>query len=135
VFEKPELTIRFVMADFYFQDILMRELCRRRDLTEDQGTEILKGYETVMHPVKPLVRDDGLAGFYVQAADPWKQTRRTSHQIRQHGMGWLDEAERDLKDRYERDVRGQAADFYSPNKPEPGVSVWQRIYDADPYNV
>lgn len=54
----PALTIRFVMADLY----VAARYRPRGTLTREEGIEILKGYERVMHPVKPLVRDDGLAG-------------------------------------------------------------------------
>ncbi|KAK4151394.1 hypothetical protein C8A00DRAFT_45399 [Chaetomidium leptoderma] len=100
----PALTIRFVMIDIY----PLPGCSFRQALTEDEGIEILKGYERVMHPVKPLVRDDGLARFYVQAAYPWRWTDNTWRQIRQHGDRWLADAEQDLKEHCERAVRGRA---------------------------
>ncbi len=122
----PALTIRFVMAEIYFKAVDRH----RKALSKEQGYEILYGYMRLLHPVKPLVRDDGLAGFYVQAAYPWRWTGKTWGKIDRHGKEWLAKAERDLKDRYERAVRSPAAASWT--KPEPSVSVWQRLYQVDP---
>jgi hypothetical protein len=127
IINAPALVIRFVMAELHFQAVGDA----RQGLTEEQGYEILFGYMRVMHPVKPLVREDGLAGFYVQAAYPWRWTKKTRGKIRRHGVEWLDKAERDLKGRYERAVRGLAA--ASCNKPEPTPSGWQRLYSNTRY--
>lgn len=121
----PALTIRFVMADLY----AAAEDRRRGAVTKEEGIEILKGYERVMQPVKPLVRDDGLAGFYVQAAYPWRWTDNTWNRIRQHGDRWLTRVEQGLKDRCERAVRGAS----SCRKSEPTRSTWQRVYERDPF--
>ena len=85
----PALAIRFVMAEVYSQAVGPRH----EALTKEAGREILNGYMRVIHPVKPLVRDDGLAGFYVQAAYPWRWTDKTRRRIRRYGGGWLAEAE------------------------------------------
>jgi hypothetical protein len=39
----------------------------RKDVTEDQGADILEAYTRTIDPLRPLVRD-GLAAFQVQAA-------------------------------------------------------------------
>ncbi|KAL2024325.1 hypothetical protein VTK56DRAFT_8807 [Thermocarpiscus australiensis] len=124
----PALTIRLVMADF------IGPVKGRKVLTEKQGAEILKGYARVMGPLRHLVRkDDGLAGFYVQAAYPWRWTQKTRRQIEEHGEQWLAEAEQDLKERCERYVRGRDASLDSRTRAEPRASVWQRQYEGYSY--
>ncbi|KAK4233524.1 hypothetical protein C8A03DRAFT_19417 [Achaetomium macrosporum] len=134
----PALIIRLVMADFHFDGY--NPVRHRKVLTENQGTGILKGYARVvepqrvhgstrvMHPLKPLVREDGLAGFYVQAAYLWRWIEETGRKIRRHGWEWLVEQEQALKERCERYVRGQDSGLASCQKPEPRKSTWQRLY-------
>jgi hypothetical protein len=64
----PALTLGLVMADFHGDDVPNL----RGDLTKDQGYEIIKGYSSILHCLRPLARDGGLAGIYIQPAYPWK---------------------------------------------------------------
>ncbi|KAK3934499.1 hypothetical protein QBC46DRAFT_462585 [Diplogelasinospora grovesii] len=124
----PALTIRLVMADFV---VALGPIIGRDVLTENQGTEILKGCTRIIHPLKHLVRDDGLAGFYMQVAYPSRWTRNTFRHIQQYGEQWVAEVEQNLKERGERYVRGQDASLDSRNKAEPRKSVWQRWYEME----
>jgi hypothetical protein len=121
----PALTIRVVFADFGYQGE------NRRNLSRDQGMEIVKGYKHVLHTLRHLVKDDGLAALYVQAAYPWRWALDT-RQRQQFGPDWLDEMEENLKDYCER-MPGCEAIVDARTKPEPRKSVWQRWYDLHRY--
>ncbi|KAK3898796.1 hypothetical protein C8A05DRAFT_46979 [Staphylotrichum tortipilum] len=63
----PALTISVVMVDFHDgpDDV-------RRDLTKEQGTQIMQGYASVLYFLRSLARDDGLGGIHIQLAVPWR---------------------------------------------------------------
>jgi hypothetical protein len=123
----PALTIRVVFADFQLQVI------GRRSLSRDQGRRILKGYIHILRALRYLVKDDGLAALYVQAAYPWRWTSNTPRLRQQFGGGyWLIEEEQRLKEFCER-MPGCEAIVDSRTKPEPRESIWQRWYDIDYY--
>lgn len=123
----PALSIRVVMADFGSQ------VKGRQVLTKDQGTSILRGYTRIIHPLRPLARDDALGGFYMQVAYPWRWTQDTLRHIRWHGECLVIEREQDLKESGERYVRGESASSDPPNKAEPRKSGWQRWYEVSFY--
>ena len=115
------LTISVVMADFHYvpDDV-------HAELTKDQGLQIIKGYSNVLYFLGPLARDDGLGGFHVQVAYPWRWTPEN----RQRHSLWLAEEEQRLKEYAERFVlQGKAC---SRNGRELRKSVWQRWYEVDP---
>ncbi|KAK4149544.1 hypothetical protein C8A00DRAFT_46855 [Chaetomidium leptoderma] len=132
----PALTIRIVMADSHLE---IPE--GRRDVTKDQVNDMLGGYARIAHPLGPLVRDDGLAGFYAQLALPWRWTRDTVRSARQcgpWGPWWLAREERRLNEDCERRVRGgrdddATVDSRDSSKAEPRKSVWQRWYEVEDY--
>lgn len=127
--DAPALTIRIVFADF------LGEVVGRRELSQDQGMWIVRGYQRIIYPFRVLVRDDGLAGLYVQAAYPWRWTRNTIRFMKLRGNGnWLAETEQWLKEDLER-LPGCEAIVDSRNKPEPRVSVWQRWSDVPMYSA
>ena len=118
--DAPALTVSVVMADFHdgFEDV-------RKDLTKDQGTQIIGGYLSVLYFLGPLARDDGLGGFHVQVAYPWRWTPGN----RQRGSWWLAEEERRLKEFSE----GFALQGKGPrNRSALRKSIWQRWYEVDP---
>jgi hypothetical protein len=119
----PALTLRLVMADGIAPGN------GRNTLTEDQGAEILDAYTRIVDPLRPLVRE-GLAGFYVQAAYPWRRTLHTIRQIDWHGDQWLLDIEQVLKTHFECRTRGRG-DAGSCNRVEPSRSIWQRWYELD----
>jgi hypothetical protein len=121
----PALTLRLATVD------VISSRHGRDNLTEDQGAEILEAYTRIIDPLIPLVRD-GLAGFYVQAAYPWRMTRDTLNQIDWYGDEWLPDIEQALKIHFERRTRGRRdAGSRNNNKAEPSKSAWQRWYELD----
>ena len=123
----PALTIRVVMADFWAGPIIGRTV-----MTEALADEIIKGYSRITGPLKPLVRDDGLAGFYMQVAHPARWTQDILRRA-QHDDWFLARMHRNLNERGERHVRGPDSSLGSPNKAEPSKSSWQRWYERDPH--
>ncbi|KAK4043212.1 hypothetical protein C8A01DRAFT_13272 [Parachaetomium inaequale] len=123
----PALTLRLVMADSVYL------LNGRRAVAEDQGADILEAYTRIIDPLRSLVRDDGLAGFYVQAAYPWRWNLDTVRNIQWYGEEWLVDVEQALKEHFERRIRGRGASLGSRKKPEPSKSAWQRWYKPDDY--
>jgi hypothetical protein len=121
------LTLRVVVADSVYL------LNGRRAVDEDQGAEILEAYGHIMDPLRPLVRGDdvnGLAGFYVQAAYPWRWNLDTLLNIDWYGEQWLVDVEQALSVHFERRIRGRGP---SRKKPEPSKSAWQGWYKPDDY--
>jgi hypothetical protein len=131
--DAPALAIRFVMADSC-QGTYGRHR-PRRTLTEKQGAGILEAYARLMGPLEYLVREDGLAGFYVELAYPWRWTEETKRRMRERGYEWLVAQKRELEQSFRRRYAGSRRDLSgvgrSRQKPEPGMSVWQRIYQCD----
>jgi hypothetical protein len=119
----PALRIRFVMAP------LRSQIEANRTMTEDQGAEIGRGYIRVMHHLRRSVREDALAGFYVQAAWPWRWTQPTVRRSQLHGPWALEGVERRLGEKCVRAVRGSNPSL-APSKAEPTKSVWQRQYQV-----
>jgi hypothetical protein len=120
----PALTISVVMVDFHgVSDI-------RKDLTKDEGTQIIKGYSSILEFLRPLARDDGLAGIYIQAAYPWRWTQGSIRNIQRH-YNWLAEAEQQVKQNAEEFVRGKDQRLDSRSKAEPRKSIWQRWYEVN----
>jgi hypothetical protein len=119
----PALTLRLATVD------VISSRHGRDNLTEDQGAEILEAYTRIIDPLRPLVRD-GLAGFYVQAAYPWRMTWDTLDQIAWYGDEWLPDIEQVLKTHFERRTRGRQH-VGSRNKDEPSKSAWQCWYELD----
>jgi hypothetical protein len=54
-------------------------------MTEDEGADLLEAYTCIIDPLRDLVRDDGLAGFYVQAVYPWRWNLVTLHRMNRYG--------------------------------------------------
>jgi hypothetical protein len=120
----PALTISLAMVDFRGASH------GRKDLTRDQGTQIIKGYSTILESLRPLVREDGLAGIYVQAAYPWRWTQGTIRNMQRY-YNWLAEAEQHVKENAEEFVRGKDLSLDSRSKADPRKSGWQRWYEVD----
>ncbi|KAK3308304.1 uncharacterized protein B0T15DRAFT_483013 [Chaetomium strumarium] len=124
----PALAIRFVMADFGQNNHYGGH---RHALTESQGAGILDAYARLMGPLGQLAREDGLAGFYVELAYPWRWTAETKRQIRQHGYEWLVAQKQALEQSFCRRYGGcRDSVIRSRQKPEPGMSLWQRLYQS-----
>ncbi len=117
----PALTIRVV-----FPESLYGPSSARRELSQDQGVQIVEGYKRILHPLRSLAKHEDLGAFYVQAAYPWAFTKATIRRTQNDGA-WVLNKELELKKFCEdlgRDTR--------LNKPEPRKSVWQRWYDKGP---
>ncbi|KAK4233467.1 hypothetical protein C8A03DRAFT_19470, partial [Achaetomium macrosporum] len=119
----PALTFSLVMVDFHGHDVPNR----RQNLTKDQGHQIIKGYSSILLFLRPLARDGGLAGFYIQPAYPWRWNPGAIQNIQQH-HNWLAEAEQEIKENAEEFVFGRKD---ARNKAEPRKSTWQRWYDVE----
>ncbi|KAK4132153.1 hypothetical protein BT67DRAFT_451231 [Trichocladium antarcticum] len=124
----PALTIRFAMVDDRGPPY------GREEMSKEQGArQIIRGYTSILEVFKPLVREDGLAAIYVEAAHPWRWNKdgfrnldRDSYRLRQ--------AEQQMKEKAEEFVRGNGRPrLDSHSKTEPRKSGWQRWYDADFY--
>ncbi len=128
--DAPALTMRVVFADF-----LYNPAARRGGTTKDEGMQIVRGYMHITQALKPLVKHDGLASLFVQAAFPWSWARNAIRQG-QHPDDWwsqrLAEEEQRLNEHLER-IPGCEAIVHSRNKPEPRMSAWQTWYDVDWY--
>jgi hypothetical protein len=117
----PALIIRFVMAP------MRNHIEANRTMTAHQGSEMVRGYMRVMHYLKCWLRDDGLAGFYVQAVWPWQWTQDMVRRTQLDGSWALEDLARQIGERCESQVRdGNLSLAY--RKPEPKRSVWQRQY-------
>ena len=130
----PALTLSLVMADFHSES--GSEV--RKSLTKDQGNQIIKGgYSPILEVLRPLAREDGLSGIYVQVAYPWRWTQARASKLKlhfDHGRGWVAGAEQHLKKHAEEFVRGKDSEGLGPRrtKAEPTKSIWQRWYEVDP---
>ncbi|KAK3292965.1 uncharacterized protein B0H64DRAFT_425758 [Chaetomium fimeti] len=121
----PALTIRLIMADYY-----MRPPAHRRGTTKTQATDILNGNKFIMHPLRALVMEDGLAGFYMEAVDPQRWNEDTLLRAAQE-PGFLDRMRQHMKEIGEEYVRGKDASAVPVTnaKPEPRASTWQLWYE------
>ncbi|AEO55674.1 hypothetical protein MYCTH_2116379 [Thermothelomyces thermophilus ATCC 42464] len=120
--DAPALTMRVVFADF-----LYNPAARRDRTTKDEGLQIVRGYMHITQALKPLVKHDGLASLFVQAAFPWSWARNAIRQGLHPDDWWsqrLAEEEQRLKEHLER-IPGCEAIVNSRNKPEPRRSAWQ----------
>lgn len=99
----------------------------RAVMTEPLEKRILDGYESIVHPLISLVQEDGLSGFYMEAAPPMAWTSDTvGATINDRGL--LTRMRRDIKEMCEAYVRGKDANPDSI-KPEPKKSTWWFWYD------
>jgi hypothetical protein len=119
----PALTLSLVMADFHGNDVPNL----RGDLTKEQGHQIIKAYSSILLCLRPLARDGGLAGIYIQPAYPWRWAPGAIPGIQRH-HNWLAEAEREIKKNSEEFVFGGKN---SLNRAEPRKSIWQRWYEVE----
>ncbi|KAL2024964.1 hypothetical protein VTK56DRAFT_3663 [Thermocarpiscus australiensis] len=130
--DAPALTIRVVFADF-----LQNPAGSRSGTTKDEGKQIVRGYMHVIRALEPLLKHDGLAALYVQAAFPWAWARDVLlRQLLEPDDWWTQELARQeqrLKELLER-IPGCEAIVDSRNKPEPRRSAWQTWYDVDWYD-
>ncbi|KAK3937195.1 hypothetical protein QBC46DRAFT_366412 [Diplogelasinospora grovesii] len=121
--DAPALTIRVVFADF-----LQNPAGSRSGTTKDEGKQIVRGYMHVIRALEPLLKHDGLAAPYVQAAFPWGWARDVLlRQLLEPDDWWTQELARQeqrLKELLER-IPGCEAIVDSRNKPEPRRSAWQ----------
>lgn len=116
------LTIRLVMADFHDVPAFGREM-----MTKPRAKKILDGYICVIDPLIPLVREDGLAAFYMEGAHPFiwdMDTLRTSLDD-DDLLTWM---RRQMKETSEAYMQGENI---SPDsvKPEPRKRTWWFWYD------
>jgi hypothetical protein len=122
----PALAIRVAFPDFIYG---ISDVVGRLEVSKEHGMLIVDGYKRIVHPLRDLVKDDGLAGFYVEAAYPWRWVRNTILFMRLVGNeGWLERTELELKEDLQ-EVPGRDTN----NKPEPEKSIWQRWYDVTIY--
>jgi hypothetical protein len=130
--DAPALTIRVVFADF-----LQHPAGRRSGTTKDKGKQIVRGYMHVIRALEPLLKHDGLAALYVQAAFPWAWARDVLlRRLLEPDDPWTHELARQeqrLKQLLER-IPGCEAIVDSRSKPEPRRSAWQNWYDVDWYD-
>jgi hypothetical protein len=121
----PALTLGLVMVDFHGDDAPNL----RGDLTKEEGHEIGKGYSSILHCLRPLAREGGLAGIYIQPAYPWRWNPDAIRNNMRQRYNWLAEAERETKRHAEEFVFG-GKDLRN-NKAEPRKSTWQRWYEVE----
>ncbi|KAL2151736.1 hypothetical protein VTH82DRAFT_6834 [Thermothelomyces myriococcoides] len=130
--DAPALTIRVVFADF-----LRNPAGSRSGTTKDEGKQIVRGYMHIIRALEPLLKHDGLAALYVQAAFPWAWARDVPlRRLLEPDDSWTQELARQeqrLKELLER-IPGREAIVDSRNKPEPRRSAWQTWYDVDWYD-
>ncbi|KAH6649306.1 hypothetical protein F5144DRAFT_634432 [Chaetomium tenue] len=118
----PALTVRIAFTDFMYNPAAYRDRT-----TEDEGMQIVRGYTDIAQPLKALVKQDGLASLFVQAAFPWSWGESAIPQV-EHPENWwiqqLAEEEQRLKEKLE-DIPGCEALVNLHRKLEPGRSTWQ----------
>ncbi len=121
------------MAEFYYADV--PDI--RQQLTKEEGHAIVRGWAGIMAAVSPLVRGDGLGGFYVQAPFPGRWTRAARSRTRWYAPEnqWLADTDKNHKEFCERGVRGipKGEPLLPCVKAEPSKSTWQRLYERDSY--
>lgn len=107
-------------------------------LTSEEGEGILRGYWRAARPWREMMVVDGegagLAGFWVQAAWPFRGTQNSVY--RAGPVDFDDEmAEREvaLKAQFERAPGWDGGGEVYNTRPEPMQAVWQRWYDVDYY--
>jgi hypothetical protein len=118
----PALTIRLVMADFHMEPSVGRNV-----MTKPLAKQILDGNKFIMHPLRALVREDGLAAFYMEAAEPWRWTLKNRLRAARDS-GLPARFSRHMKKVGEEYVRGNGISP-TPDKPEPRRSTWWFWYD------
>jgi len=121
--DAPALTVRFAMVDFHDTPH------GREELAVGQGGRIIQGYSTILGFLRPLVREDGLGGIYVQAAYPRRWTEDTARRMRRR-RNWLAEAEQSIKEKAEEFVRGKDPGRDPRGSAEPRESSWRRWYEV-----
>jgi hypothetical protein len=119
----PALTLSLIMADFHGNDVPNL----REDLTKDQRHQIIKGYSSILHCLRPLARDGGLAGIHIQPAYPRRWAPGAIPGIQRH-HNWLAEGEQEIKKNSEEFVFGGKK---SRNEAEPRMSIWQRWHEVE----
>ncbi|KAH6847637.1 hypothetical protein B0I37DRAFT_148518 [Chaetomium sp. MPI-CAGE-AT-0009] len=124
----PALTIRLVMAD-----VRVKPRLDRGFISEAQAEDIINGNKLIMDPLRALVREDGLAGFYMEAADPQRWTDDTLFRA-EEDPGYLARLGQRMKETGEEYVRGNDIKPGSTNiKPEPRRSTWNFWYEPGYY--
>ncbi|KAK3299848.1 uncharacterized protein B0H64DRAFT_379283 [Chaetomium fimeti] len=119
----PALAVRVVMSyPLVHPDV-------RRELSEEEGTRILRGYWRAASPWKELARERGLGGLWVQTAYPFRGEMKSVYCV---GLKWeeewMEEKERALKAQYEH-IPGREGS----GRVEPLRGVWQRWYEVPYY--
>ncbi|KAH6853241.1 hypothetical protein B0I37DRAFT_387838 [Chaetomium sp. MPI-CAGE-AT-0009] len=125
----PALAVRMVMSY-----PLVHPNVARRELTEEEGTRILKGYWRVASPLRELAKHHGMGAFWVQPAYPFRGEQQSIYYVvwKRYGEEWMEEKERALKEQYEH-IPGRDGGAASGGKVEPLKGVWQRWYELDYY--
>ncbi len=126
--DAPALTMRVVFADFRDDPAACRG-----ETTKPEGKQIVTGYMQIIQPLKALVKHDGLASLFAQAAFPWSWVPDVIRQAQHPDDWWMQrpaKEEQRLKEHLER-IPGCEGIVHSRNKPEPRRSGWQTWYDVD----
>jgi hypothetical protein len=116
------LTVRVIFADF-FKD----PATDRWQTTQDEGMQIVRGYMCIVQLLRALVKHDGLASLFVQAAYPWAWGDSVIRQAEHPDNWWIQrlvKEEQRLKEHLEG-IPGCEAVVGSRCKPEPERSTWQ----------
>lgn len=117
------LTLRLYMADTYE----FRPQKDRKELTREDGQEVLKGYTRILGPISEL-GGLGLARFYAHLAWPWTCTEEVQSRVRQGDSQWLLRKEAALKERAECWVMGGRYDTSSAGDAEPRECLWRLAF-------
>jgi hypothetical protein len=105
----PGITLRLTMAGSLSSS--PKHPDKRETLTQEQGDEILAGYDRILKPLARLGGKDGLNRFYADFAWPWKWTKWASEMFPYHddweaNCEWIKSKEEPLNEYAERYILG-----------------------------
>ncbi|KAK4033380.1 hypothetical protein C8A01DRAFT_50025 [Parachaetomium inaequale] len=117
----PGLTLRLTVADVPSD----APGPYRRTITVEEGETVMAAFMDLMHPLKRLAADRGLARFYAHFPYPWKCTEESRSRA-SNDRYWVWREKIALKERAERYVMGGRYDsLYADGKEEPKPSDWE----------
>jgi hypothetical protein len=102
-----------------------------RTITAEEGERVMSAFMDLLHPLKRLAADQGLARFYAHFPYPWECTEES--RIRDlNDRYWIWDEKRSLKETAERHVMdGRYDSLYADGKEEPKASDWERMAYGD----
>lgn len=127
----PALTVRLVMANP--SDWVIP--ASRRDVSQEEGEDILAGYNRILEPLVQLGGEGGLAEFHADFDWPWSRTNETLDAVLEHMWEWVEAKQRVLNEGAERLVLGDeryARQIRFGSRTGGSVdSVWVRKFTRD----